>query len=142
MIYIHECDGNIVYIGFEDIGEEEAVTPLIKKTKDQLLEYFDGRRREFDIPLLVEGGDLQSKVCGALMTIPYGETRTYSDIAASVGTPKAVRAVATSIGKNPISIIIPCHRVIGSDGKMRGYAGGISFKEHLLETEGWRPPRK
>jgi len=142
MIYIRESGGMITYIGFENICSAEKVTPLIKRTTDQLNEYLSGKRKGFDVPYAVNGSKLQKDVCGALLRIPYGETVTYKDIAKDIGNPTAVRAVATAIGKNPISIIIPCHRVIGSDGKMRGYAGGIPFKEFLLEAEGWRPRKK
>jgi len=142
MIYIRASGETIVYIGFENVKEKENVTPVIKRTIEQLNEYFSGKRKEFDIPLNVEGSELQKNVCDSLMKIPYGETVTYKDIANDIGNPKAIRAVATAIGKNPISIIIPCHRVIGSDGNMRGYAGGIPFKEYLLGVEKWRPLKK
>jgi O-6-methylguanine DNA methyltransferase len=141
IVYITESNGKISYIGFrgECFGE---TTPLIKRTMDQLIEYFNGVRKEFDIPFIVNGNEFQKAVCDSLMKIPYGETTTYKAIAADIGKPTAIRAVATAIGKNPISVIIPCHRVIGSDGNMRGYAGGIPFKEFLLETEGWKPLKK
>jgi methylated-DNA-[protein]-cysteine S-methyltransferase len=142
MIYIRASGGSIVYIGFKKLCEKEKITPVIEMTIEQLNEYFRGGRKVFDIPFIVEGSKLQRNVCNALMKIPYGETVTYKDIAEDIGNPKAIRAVATAIGKNPISVVIPCHRVIGSDGKMRGYAGGIDFKEFLLETEGWRPRKK
>jgi methylated-DNA-[protein]-cysteine S-methyltransferase len=142
MIYICESNGTITNIGFTDTGVRENITPPIKETMKQLNEYFSGKRKEFDLPLSVEGSELQKDVCNSLMKIPYGETRTYADIAKDVGRPRAVRAVATAIGKNPIAIVIPCHRVIGSDGKMRGFAGGIPFKEYLLKVEGWKPRKK
>ena len=138
-VYIHESGGCIVYIGFRKTCPDDGITPLIKETMEQLNEYFDGKRKEFSIPFRAEGSTLQKDVCRSLMKIPYGETRTYKEIAEDIGNPKAVRAVATAIGKNPLSIIIPCHRVIGSDGNMRGYAGGIPFKEYLLGVEGWNP---
>jgi methylated-DNA-[protein]-cysteine S-methyltransferase len=141
-IYIRELTGNITYIGFEDPHQNETVTPLIRKTIDQLNEYFNGERKEFSVPFGVNGSELQVAVCDSLLKIPYGETRTYKEISEDIGNPKAIRAVASTIGKNPVSIIIPCHRVIGSDGKMRGYAGGIPFKEFLLGVEGRKPQKK
>ena len=140
---VHICASgeSITYIGFEKRYDIEGTSEVIERTIVQLNEYFSGKRKEFDIPFIVEGSELQKNVCGSLMKIPYGETRTYREIAADIGIPRAVRAVASAIGRNPISIVIPCHRVIGSDGKMRGYAGGIPFKEYLLEVEGCLPRR-
>ena len=138
-VHIRELDGKITYIGFEDTCGEKRITPLIERTICQLNEYIRGERKGFDIPFAVNGSELQRSVCDSLMRIPYGETVTYKDVAKDIGNPTAVRAVATAIGRNPIAIIIPCHRVIGSDGRMRGYAGGIPFKEFLLGTEGWGP---
>ena len=139
--FIQGNDEHIVRIGFAEPDADERPTHITEKAAEQLNEYFSGRRREFDLPLRVEGSQLQKDVCRSLLEIPYGETVTYKDIARDVGNPKAVRAVATYIGRNPIAIVIPCHRVIGSDGKMRGFAGGIPFKEYLLEVEGWTPRR-
>lgn len=103
--------------------------------EQQLAEYFSGQRKVFDLPLEFTGTDFQKRVWSALLTIPYGETRSYADIAKQVGSPKAVRAVGLANSKNPISIIVPCHRVIGSDGKLTGYAGGLHNKEYLLRLE-------
>ena len=139
IIYIQGTEEHIDWIGFSRPDAPEGITPVIDEAVKQLTEYLDGKRREFDLPIEVEGSDLQKAVCNSLMRIPYGETVTYKDVAADIGNPKAIRAVATAVGKNPISIVIPCHRVIGSDGKMRGFAGGISFKEYLLGVEGWIP---
>jgi len=141
MIYIQGTEEHIVWIGFSRPDAPEGMTPVIDKAMKQLIEYLDGSRREFDLPLKVEGSELQKAVCSSLMKIPYGETVTYKDVAADIGNPKAVRAAATAVGKNPISVVIPCHRVIGSDGKMRGFAGGIPFKEYLLRVEKWIPKR-
>ena len=105
-------------------------------TKAELDEYFGGRRRTFDIPLLTVGTDFQKSVWQALLEIPYGETRSYMQIAERIGTPKGVRAVAQALGANGISILIPCHRVIGADGTLTGFAGGLDAKRRLLETEG------
>ena len=133
---------NIIRIGFGDACTDGTVTDAIRTAMKQLNEYFSGKRKEFSIPFIVEGSELQKDVCRSLMSIPYGETRTYKEIAAAAGYPKAIRAVATAIGKNPIAIVIPCHRVIGSDGNMRGFGGGIPFKEYLLEVEGWKPRKR
>ena len=141
-IFICESAGKIIHIGFERTMMDETSTPLIEETKKQLDEYINGKRRTFNFPFAVLGSELQNDVCNALMRIPYGETRTYKEIATDVGRPTAVRAVASAIGRNPIAIVIPCHRVIGSDGRMRGFAGGIPFKEYLLGVEGWSPPGK
>ena len=101
----------------------------------ELEEYFKGKRKEFTVPCRPEGTDFQKRVWEALTRIPYGETRTYKEIAAEAGNPKASRAVGMANNKNPVPIIIPCHRVIGSDGKLTGYAGGLGVKEFLLNLE-------
>lgn len=101
----------------------------------QLKEYFDGRRKEFDVPLVIPGTPFQKKVWDALIAIPYGETRSYSEQAKAIGNPKAVRAVAKANGDNRIGIIIPCHRVIGSNGELTGYGGGLWRKRQLLDLE-------
>jgi methylated-DNA-[protein]-cysteine S-methyltransferase len=113
----------------------ESETPLIKMTAAQLFEYFDGERTEFDVPLALSGTDFQRAVWRALQTIPYGQTRSYKDIAAIVGNPKACRAVGMANNRNPVAIIVPCHRVIGHDGSLTGYAGGLSIKKRLLSLE-------
>jgi len=101
-----------------------------------ICEYFDGKRRDFDgLPLRAEGTEFQKKAWAALLTIPYGQTRTYKEQAAVVGNEKACRAVGAANGRNPISIIIPYHRVIGSDKSLTGYGGGLTVKEALLELE-------
>jgi len=105
----------------------------------QLRDYFEGKRREFTMVLRMEGTPFQKKVWQALEEIPYGTTVAYSDIAKKIGKPNAVRAVGTANGQNPIPIVVPCHRVIGRDGKLRGYGGGIDLKQQLLEFEGAAP---
>lgn len=100
-----------------------------------LEEYFQGTRKEFDVPLDIKGTNFQETVWRELLNIPYGETRTYSDIADAVGNPKAIRAVSGAIGKNPVAIVVPCHRVIGKNGKLTGYRGGLEMKKELLELE-------
>jgi methylated-DNA-[protein]-cysteine S-methyltransferase len=103
----------------------------------QLAAYFDGKLREFTVPLDVRGTPFQQKVWATLRTIPYGETWSYGDLARKLGAPTATRAVAHANGDNPIAIVIPCHRVIGSDGELTGYGGGLWRKRALLEREGW-----
>lgn len=107
----------------------------MEETKRQLDEYFAGKRKAFDIQLRLTGTDFQNEVWNALLDIPYGATKSYKDIARYIGKPKAVRAVAGAIGANGISILIPCHRVIGSDHSLTGYAGGLEAKKMLLGVE-------
>ena len=101
----------------------------------QLQEYFDGRRHRFDLPLEPVGTKFQRRVWDALLEIPYGETRSYKDIAVAIGNPKASMAVGGANGSNPLPIVIPCHRVIGSNGQLIGYGGGLPVKRHLLDLE-------
>lgn len=115
--------------------KHQKETEMIKKTHEELEEYFKGNRKVFDIPLKIEGTEFQRKVWNALLEIPYGETRTYLDIAKQIGNHKACRAVGMANHNNKIMILIPCHRVIGSNKKLVGYAGGIDVKEKLLEIE-------
>ena len=110
-------------------------TEVIKQTKSQLEEYFRGERKKFDVPLEINGTEFQQKVWRALLEIPYGETRSYLDIAKKIGNNKASRAVGMANNRNKIMIIIPCHRVIGSNKKLVGYAGGLEVKEKLLRLE-------
>ena len=122
------------------IGEEvPCPTPLLAEARRQLEEYFAGSRRVFDLPLAPEGTAFQRAVWEALQAIPYGETRTYGQIAAAVGRPKASRAVGGACHCNPIGIIIPCHRVVGSSGRLTGYAGGLDRKAALLALEQPKP---
>ncbi len=114
---------------------EEDATPLLRETARQLREYFAGERRSFTLPLAPQGSEFQKKVWKALQTIPYGETRTYKQIAEQIGHNLAFRAVGMANNRNPIGILIPCHRVIGYDGRMTGYAAGIGIKERLLDGE-------
>ena len=108
---------------------------IIRQTKKQLQEYFTGNRTEFDLPITFNGTIFQKQTWKALLTIPYGETRSYSDQAHLIGNPKAVRAVGRTNGLNPIGIVVPCHRVIGKSGKLTGYAGGLDKKKFLLDLE-------
>lgn len=133
------CRGEaIVRLSFgEDIrdGEKREGNEWTGRAFEELEEYFLGRRREFDLPLSPDGTEFQKKVWAALREIPYGETRSYSEIAGQVGNPKAVRAVGMANHRNPIAIMIPCHRVIGKNGSLTGYAGGLDLKERLLKLE-------
>lgn len=136
-ICIEEKDNCIINIGIsrgeKDIEEKE--TKLIKKTYEQLMEYFKGQRRTFNIPIKLNGTEFQTKVWKELLKIPYGETCTYKDIAIRLGNPKACRAVGGANNKNPIMIIVPCHRVVGKNGNLVGYACGLDVKSKLLEIE-------
>jgi methylated-DNA-[protein]-cysteine S-methyltransferase len=108
---------------------------ILNETEKQLIEYFAGQRTKFNLPLEFQGTAFQKSVWSALLNIPFGETRTYKDIAESIGNVKAVRAVGAANGKNPISIIAPCHRVIGANGNLVGFAGGLENKQILLKLE-------
>ncbi|BBM36829.1 methylated-DNA--protein-cysteine methyltransferase [Pseudoleptotrichia goodfellowii] len=110
-------------------------TFLIKKASEQLFEYLTGKRKDFELPLLKDGTDFQISVWNELIKIPYGETRSYKDIAVAINNEKAVRAVGMANNRNKISIFIPCHRVIGSDKKLVGYGGGLEIKKFLLNLE-------
>jgi len=116
--------------------EQDSDHPILKETERQLLEYFSGQRRRFELELDFAGTDFQVRVWQALLTIPFGETRSYRDIAIQIGQPTATRAVGAANGRNPISIIAPCHRVIGTSGSLTGFAGGLAAKQFLLSLEG------
>ena len=113
----------------------EQNTPLIEQTIEQLNEYFAQKRIKFDLPLLLVGSEFQKKVWQQLIEIPYGKTETYLSLSKKMANPKAIRAVAAANGANAISIIVPCHRIIGSKGELVGYAGGLPAKKKLLELE-------
>jgi O-6-methylguanine DNA methyltransferase len=108
---------------------------LVALALDQIAEYLGGQRREFDLPLDLRGTDFQRRMWAAVAGIPYGQTRTYADIARAIGKPQAVRAVGAANGANPLPLVVPCHRVIGSDGSLTGYGGGLDVKRKLLEME-------
>ena len=114
---------------------EDPSDPILIETERQLASYFAGKLKAFDVPLDFKGTAFQRSVWAALLTIPFGETRSYGDIARQIGRPTASRAVGAANGKNPISIIAPCHRVIGSTGALTGFAGGLATKERLLGLE-------
>ena len=117
-------------------SEREANDPVLASCTRQLSEYFAGERERFDLPLAGKGTDFQRAVWAALLAIPYGELRSYLDIAEAIGKPTAVRAVGAANGRNPLPIVVPCHRVIGRDGSLTGFAGGLEIKARLLQLEG------
>ena len=123
------------------LGEliEANDSPVLRETERQLKEYFAGTRNQFELELDFAGTDFQKKVWQALLTIPFGETRSYSQIAEQIGSPKAVRAVGAANGRNPLPIVLPCHRVIGADGALVGFGGGLPVKQQLLRLEGALP---
>lgn len=122
-----------------DMSQEDASHEVLKKTMAQLQEYFAGARTTFDVPLDARGTVFQKQVWEQLSAIPYGETRSYGEIAARLGNPTASRAVGAANGRNPLSIVVPCHRVIGSSGALTGFAGGLEVKRMLLALEGILP---
>lgn len=136
-IYISADDNSLLKVHFlkdsSDVNSEQ--NDVIKETVKQLDEYFSCQRKDFNLPLNPQGTDFQKKVWKELKNIPYGQTRTYKEIASAIGNSKSARAVGNANNKNPIGIIIPCHRVIGSDKKLTGYAGGLDKKEQLLKLE-------
>lgn len=137
LIEIIGTENAIVSVGFveEKPVNDSEIHPCLEECIGQIDEYFRGKRREFSLSLHLQGTDFQRKVWSQLMKIPFGETSSYKNIAASIGNEKAVRAVGNANARNKIAIIIPCHRVIGSDGKLIGYASGVWRKEWLLSHE-------
>lgn len=133
-MYFTGDDRYITGLAFGE-AQEESPSPVLTMGSMQLEEYFAGKRREFDLPLQPQGTDFQKSVWQALREIPYGETASYGEIAAKIGNPKACRAVGMANNRNPIAIIIPCHRVVGAKGALTGYAGGLDKKEYLLKLE-------
>ncbi|HEY7776880.1 MAG TPA: methylated-DNA--[protein]-cysteine S-methyltransferase [Kineobactrum sp.] len=131
---------HLVAINFPDHHSSEAEssppTPVLKAAKKQLQEYFAGRRQDFNLPLAATGTPFQHSVWEALRQIPFGEVRSYRDIALAINKPKAVRAVGGANGRNPLPIVVPCHRVIGAHGALTGFAGGLPLKRQLLAIEG------
>ena len=122
-------------VGMSFVDNIDASIDLNSDIQKQLTEYEKGSRKVFDLPLHLKGTEFQLKVWNALLEIPYGETRSYQQIAQRIGQPKALRAVGGACNRNPIGIIVPCHRVIGKNGKLTGYAGGLFYKELLLNHE-------
>ena len=131
--YVEKYITAISYLhSYESLGKPTILTDTVAQ---QLLLYLEGKLSQFDIPLKINGTEFQKKVWQALIDIPYGETRSYKDIANMIGHPKATRAVGMANNKNPFLIVIPCHRVIGSDGSLTGYAAGLDIKVSLLKIE-------
>jgi O-6-methylguanine DNA methyltransferase len=116
-------------------GNESPSNPLLREAASQLRAYFGGELRDFDLTLDMQGTGFQKRVWAELLHIPYGETRSYSDVAKVIGEPKAVRAVGAANGRNPVPIVVPCHRVIGAGGSLTGYGGGLPLKRFLLDLE-------
>lgn len=134
-VYIQSDGAFITAVGF-GARPETGTCPLIDQCKTELEEYFSGQRREFTLPLRPQGTAFQEKIWALLREIPYGQTATYGALARKAGSPKGARAVGMACNRNPIAILIPCHRVVGSTGGLTGYAGGLDFKRALLELEG------
>lgn len=138
-VLLRATDAGLAEIRFGASVSEDATSRVLDLSAQELLAYFAGELREFSTPIDPRGTDFQLCVWGALREIPFGQTRSYAQQAAAIGRPDAVRAVAAANGKNPLPIVVPCHRVIGSDGSLTGYAGGLGVKQALLELEGVLP---
>lgn len=137
LIEIVALSGSITGVTFvEQAHRSTNFAPIIQQASKQLAEYFARDRRNFDLPLQFLGTEFQKLVWQELLTIPYGQMVSYASVAQSIGRPDAIRAVGAANGQNPISIVAPCHRVVGSDGKLTGYGGGLWRKEWLLKHEG------
>lgn len=136
-LYLIEEENFLVEINFYSAPKDtiEKETSFLIKCRNELAEYFNKERKEFTIPIKLKGTDFQKKVWNSLLKIPFGETRSYKDIAIDIGNPKASRAVGMANNRNPLPIIVPCHRVIGSNKKLVGYGGGLDKKIFLLELE-------
>ena len=131
-------ENGIAVISVSDVGTNEvsvAIPAVLKEAVLQLAEYFEGKRTDFDFKLNPKGTDFQQKVWQELLKIPFGKTMSYMDLSKKLGDVKAIRAVASANGKNPLWIVVPCHRVIGTDGSLTGYAGGLWRKKWLIEHE-------
>jgi methylated-DNA-[protein]-cysteine S-methyltransferase len=131
VLWPEERDGRVRFAVEPTDGSNEILT----QTAEQLGEYFEGARRAFDLPLELRGTEFQQEVWQSLADIPYGETSTYGKQAAAIGRPRAIRAVGSANGRNPLSIVLPCHRIVGADGKLTGFAGGLDTKRWLLDHE-------
>jgi methylated-DNA-[protein]-cysteine S-methyltransferase len=131
----NENEEDIVNFVKVKFGQASKVNSEEYSFHEQIIEYLNGRRKSFSLPLDLRGTDFQKKVWNELIKIPYGETRTYKDIARSINVPQGYRAVGNALNKNPVLIVVPCHRVIGSDGKLTGFRGGLELKAKLLELE-------
>ncbi len=145
-----DADGVVIYLGFADHEfREHLLVKVLRqqpswhpdrdaaaRLREQLEAYAAGRREDFEIPFRLHGSPFEQRVWGALQHIPFGETRSYGQLASALGDPKLSRAVGRANGANPVSILVPCHRVVGADGSLTGYAGGLPMKERLLRLEG------
>lgn len=129
---IHWEDDDVAAVADVDTPQARAI---LAQTADELLDYFAGHRRHFTIPLAATGTPFQRAVWQALQTIPYGETRSYGQLAAQINRPRAARAVGAAAGRNPLPIVVPCHRLVGSGGQLTGFAGGLANKKTLLSHE-------
>lgn len=140
-LWLAEEDGALTALSFAPIpgAGPDIPSDLLRRASAQLAEYLAGTRRVFELPLAPRGTDFQLRVWAALCAIPWGETRAYGDVAAAVGAPLAARAVGMACNRNPIALIIPCHRVVGRDGSLTGYGGGLDKKRFLLALEGVAP---
>jgi methylated-DNA-[protein]-cysteine S-methyltransferase len=139
-LWIECLDEAVARVSFEEpptglVRARDDGHPLVRRASEQLREYFAGERRRFDLPLELEGTPFQLRVWNALLEIPYGETRSYGQLARELGVPGAARAVGAANGANPVAIIVPCHRVIAAGGALHGYGGGLDRKKFLLELE-------
>ena len=140
LLIVEANDDGVTKVEFEapepvDVLPEAKPNPVVELALQQLEEYFAGKRQQFDLPLAAKGTEFRQQVWGALLDIPYGDTTSYSDIAHTLNNHKAVRAVGAANGANPIAIVVPCHRVIGKNGTLTGYAGGLNRKAWLLDFE-------
>ena len=133
-----ECEGETLtalYLPCHPMEPAGSPTPLLEQGREELLEYFQGKRRSFDLPLAPKGTPFQQMVWRALADIPYGTVISYKELARRVDRPKGFQAVGQANGRNPLPIFLPCHRVVGADGTLTGYAGGLRLKQYLLELE-------
>lgn len=138
LVEIGGTESAVTTLCFVDERRPESMSrPIVRQAAAQVAEYFAGTRRRFELPLALEGTDFQQHVWRALLEIPYGQVASYQEVARAIGRPRAVRAVGAANGQNPVSIIVPCHRVIGSSGELVGYGGGLWRKEWLLRHEGY-----
>ncbi len=135
----HDGLKSVLFVNAPDEIDKSEIPEVLKEAAAQLIDYFNGKRTRFTLKLSPEGTDFQKRVWKQLQEIPFGKTTSYQQMANQLGDPKVIRAAASANGKNPISIIIPCHRVIGSDGSLTGYAGGLHRKKWLLEHESPSP---
>ena len=136
IVRLTEEDGAITRIELSDVvGAASAPTPLMHEAEMQIMAYLEGKRRLLDFPIRMMGTPFQQRVWRALQQIPYGTTRTYGEIATAIGNPRASRAVGMACNKNPLLLIVPCHRIVGAGGKLTGFAYGMNAKQWLLELE-------